>query len=98
MIPQFFLISPAIDDPLAFQPMLDKVLSTGAISVLLLRFSGESDADIKRKASAMRQRIQDAGVACLIDLPADARFVARAQLDGAHVLGLKRLGDAIEAL
>ena len=36
MTPQFFLISPAIDDPLAFQPQLDKVLSTGAVAVLLL--------------------------------------------------------------
>lgn len=98
MIPQFFLISPPIDDPQAFGPKLDALISTGVFAVMLLRFSGSDDADIKRKAGALRTRVQEAGIACLMDLPEDARFVARAQLDGAHVMGMARLKEAIEAL
>lgn len=98
MIPQFFLLSPPIDDPLAFQPKLEALISTGVFAVMLLRFSGADDADIKRKAGVLRARVQEAGIACLMDLPEDARFVARSQLDGAHVTGMARLKDAIEAL
>ena len=98
MIPQFFLITPPVDDPVAFQPKLDSVISTGVFSVILLKFPGHDDADLKRKASVMRAHVQEAGIACLVDLPEDARFVARGQLDGAHVLGRTRLDEAIEAL
>jgi thiamine-phosphate pyrophosphorylase len=97
MVPQFFLITPEISDVLAIRPQLDALASTGALAVALLRFAGD-EAAIRRMATALRAPLQEAGVACLIELPADERLVARLQLDGAHVGGLSRIGAAIEGL
>lgn len=97
MVPQFFFLSPAISDVAAIRPRLEALVSTGALAVALLRFVGE-EQDVKRMATALRTPLQEAGIACLIDLPKDERAVARLQLDGAHVAGLSRLRDAIEGL
>lgn len=99
MIPQFYLITPPIDDALAFRAKLDPVLKTGAIDVLRARFTATTDADIKGPAQALRAFVQEAGAAMLIDLPADARLVARLGLDGVHVTAPgPALEEAVEAL
>lgn len=99
MIPQFYLITPPIDDALAFRAMLEPVLKTGAINVLLARFAAANDTELKGPAQALRAFVQEAGAAMLIDLPADARLVARLGLDGAHVVAPgPKLGEALEAL
>ncbi|MCA0405897.1 MAG: thiamine phosphate synthase [Proteobacteria bacterium] len=99
MIPQIFLITPAIEDALAFRPQLEKVLSTQALAVVLLRFAGKSDAEVKGPATALRALVQDAGVAALIEAPQDARLVARLGLDGAQVSGVgEALSEALSSL
>lgn len=99
MIPQFYLITPPIDDALAFRAKLDPVLKTGAIDVALARFAAANDTELKGPAQALRTFVQEAGAAMLIDLPADARLVARLGLDGAHVAAPgPKLGEAIDAL
>lgn len=99
MIPQFYLITPKIDDALVFRSRLEPVLGTGAIAVLLARFTATADADIKGPATALRTSVQESGAAMLIDLPADARLVARLGLDGAHIgMPGPRLDEAVEAL
>lgn len=57
MVPQIFLITPPIADALAFRPALEKVLSTEALAVVLLRFAGTSDADIKGPAKATSSEV-----------------------------------------
>jgi thiamine-phosphate pyrophosphorylase len=99
MIPQFYLITPPIADPLAFRPTLEALLSTGAVAVLLARFVQASDAEAKRLATALKGMVQEAGAAFLIDAPEDARLVARLGLDGAHVPRPgPMLSEAISAL
>jgi thiamine-phosphate pyrophosphorylase len=99
MVPQFFLITPPIDDVLAFRAKLEPVLSTGAVAVLLAKITGQHDQDIKGPATALRGIVQEANAALLIDLPEDARLVARLGLDGAHVRAPgPKLGEAVDAL
>ena len=99
MIPQFYLITPPIADALAFRAKLEPVLSTGAIDVLLARFAATTDLELKGPAASLKAVVQEAGVAMLIDLPADARFVARLGLDGVHVTKPgPELDEAVEAL
>lgn len=99
MVPQFFLITPPIADALAFRPALEKVLSTEALSVVLLRFAGKTDAEIKGPATALRTVVQEVGIAALIDAPEDIRLVARLGLDGAHLNeGGAALSDALSSL
>lgn len=85
MIPQFFLTTPPISDPLVFRSKLDALLSTGAVAVLLARFADAGDTETKRLATALKSAVQEAGVAMLIEAPEDARLVARLGLDGVHV-------------
>lgn len=93
MVPQIFLITPPIEDALAFRPQLEKVLSTEALAVVLLRFAAAADADVKGPATALKVLVQDAGVAALIEAPQDVRLVARLGLDGAQIDGI---GEALE--
>jgi thiamine-phosphate pyrophosphorylase len=99
MIPQFFLITPSIADPLAFRPQLESVLSTGAVAVVHARFPAQGDPEVKRLASALVRFVQDAGAAMLIDCPDDPRLVARLGLDGVHVPAPgPALAEAIDGL
>jgi thiamine-phosphate pyrophosphorylase len=86
MIPQFYLITPPIADALAFRTALEPVLAIGAIDVVLARFAATTDLERKGPATSLKSLVQEAGVAMLIDLPEDARLVARLGLDGAHVI------------
>jgi thiamine-phosphate pyrophosphorylase len=97
MVPQFFLITPPIDDPLAARSGLAAAIGTGALSVVLVRMA--AGTDLKQVVTEIRPLIQGAGVAMLVEAPADLREVARLGLDGVHVpvpgAGLR---DAVEAL
>lgn len=85
MIPQFYLITPAIDDPLAFRPKLEAVLSTGAVAVVHARFGAASDPDLKKRAIALLALVQENKAAFIMDCPEDPRIAARLGLDGVHV-------------
>lgn len=99
MIPQFFLITPPISDVPAFRAKLDPVLASGAVAVLLARFTSKEEGEVKRLAGALKTPVQEGGAAMLIDCPDDIRLVARTGLDGAHVPHPGALlRDAIEAL
>lgn len=97
MIPQFYLVTPPIEDAPAFRPSLEALIGTGVFSVMKLRFAG-GENELKRKAGALVSLVQEAGIACLVDLPAEPGLVSRLGLDGAHVSGLAALGDAIKAI
>ncbi len=99
MIPQFYLITPALDDATAFRAKLEPVLETGAIDVVLAHFAATNDVELRELAAALSALVQKAGVAMLIDLPDDTRLIARLGLDGAHVARPgARLDEALESL
>lgn len=99
MVPDIFLITPPIEDALAFRPQLEKVLSTQALAVILLRFAGGRDVEIKGPATALKVLVQEAGVAALIEAPQDARLVARLGLDGVQIEGVgEALDEALSSL
>ncbi len=99
MIPQFFLITPDINDPLAFRPKLEAVLSTGAVAVVHARFGAASDQDLKKRATALVSLVQEKGAAFIMDCPEDPRIAARLGLDGVHINAPgPLLDDAIASL
>lgn len=99
MIPQFYLITPTVEDVAAFRAKLEAVLSTGALAVVLARLPDGSEAEVKQITLGLRDLVQSAGVAMLVDCPADQRLVARLGLDGVHVARPgPELGEAIKAL
>lgn len=97
MVPQFYLITPPIDDAMAIRPSLAAAIGTGALAVVLVKIA--AGADVKRIATALKTLIQDAGIAMLVEPTEDLRLVARLGLDGVHVpapgTGLR---GALEAL
>jgi thiamine-phosphate pyrophosphorylase len=99
MIPQFYLFTPLIDDPLAFRPRLEAVLDTGAIDVVRARFAAKSELEVKKLATSLVHTVQEKGAALLVDCPEDPRMIARLGLDGTHIREPgPRLADAIGAL
>ena len=98
MIPQFYLITPQIDDVAAFQPGLEAVIASGVFNVALLRIIASSEIEFKRKVGELRAPLVAAGIAVLIDAPEDPRLVARLQLDGAHSQSPEALATCIETL
>lgn len=98
MVPQFYLITPLIDDTAAFQPQLEAVIASGVFNVVLLRINAANETEFKRKAGELKTPLVTAGIAVLIDAPEEPRLVARLQLDGAHTQSPPALSACIEAL
>lgn len=98
MVPQFFLLAPRIDDPAPAVGRLTALAATGALAVALLDIEAESELALKRKLDRLAKPLQDAGVACLIAPPPDARLVARLGLDGVHAQASDDPGALVEAL
>lgn len=98
MIPQFYLITPLIDDVPAFQPRLEALVASGVFTVVLLRIRAASETELKRRASDLRAPLAAAGIAVLIEAPDEPRLVARLQLDGVHTQSPVVLDACIEAL
>lgn len=98
MVPQFGLITPPIDDPAAVLPRFSALAASGALAVVLLNVTAESDAAYKRKLDMLLAPLQASGIACLIAPPADPRLVARLGLDGVHARASDDIGALIEAL
>ena len=74
-------------------------MGTAALSVILLRFEAENEAEAKRTLLDAREMVQQVGVAALIDCPDDPRLIARMGMDGAHISAPgAKLGEVVEAL
>jgi thiamine-phosphate pyrophosphorylase len=98
MVPQFTLLTPLIDDPAEVLPVFGRLAETGALAVVHLRVRAESDAAMRRKVELLTNPLQAAGIACLMDVPADLRHVARLGLDGVHASASDDLTPVVEAL
>jgi thiamine-phosphate pyrophosphorylase len=96
---RLFLITPPVDDPLAFRPALAAALSAGDVACVHLRLAAREDAQVKRHVQVLAETIQQHGAALIIDAPADTRLVARAGADGAQLdFDAAKLADVVSEL
>ncbi len=96
--PGIHLITPPVDDVAAFRPRLVEAMARLQPASLHLRFVTTDAQAAKRQAQALAAIVQDAGVALLIDPPADLRDVARAGADGVHLSDPAAVGPALRDL
>jgi thiamine-phosphate pyrophosphorylase len=96
--PDIHLITPLIEDPAAFRPRLAEVLAELRPASLHLRFAVADAQTAKRQVQALAAVMQEAGVALLVDPPADLRDVARAGADGVHLSEPRAIEAALRDL
>jgi thiamine-phosphate pyrophosphorylase len=89
-------VTPRLDAPAGFAPLLAQALSAGDVAAVLLRLAGVDERALINGAKALCPVAQDKGAALLLDGHAD--LVARAGCDGAHLTGLAAFTEAIERL
>lgn len=95
---QFHLITPPVDDPLAFRPALQEAIAVCKPASIHLRVGLADALAIKRVVQALAGLIQEAGAALVIDPPDDLRDVARAGADGVQAGNPAALAAALKDL
>lgn len=94
--PRLYLITPMLADAEAFAPALETALAAGDVAAVLLRLT---DADERTQINRIKKiaPIAQAAGAALLTL-GHGGLVARSGADGAHVVGVDDVVDALEVL
>jgi thiamine-phosphate pyrophosphorylase len=96
--PLFHLVTPPVEDPGAFQPLLESALRDLRPASLHLKIAATDPHTVKRHVQALSAVIQESGAALLIDPPADLREVVRWGADGVHAADPAMIRMALQAL
>lgn len=80
---RLYLITPPKFDPTAFAPLMAEALAGGDVAAVQLRLKDVRDDDIVRAAEGLRDMVQHAHAAFLINDRPD--LAARVRADGVHV-------------
>jgi len=94
--PRLYLITPAVDDPLAFAPRLEAALAAADIAAVLLRLAAADERTLINRAKAIAAPVQRRDVALILD--GHAELAARAGADGAHLYGIEAFVAALPLL
>lgn len=95
-LPGLYLATPLIDDPSALSGSLCQLLAGVEIAAVLLRLTKPAQDQRMAQIRALVKRVQDAGVAVVIDGAPDLALAAGA--DGAHAASLAALQEALTRL
>ena len=94
--PRLYLATPVVDDPSALVTTLPGLLSGADIAAVLLRLQVTDQRTMIARIKTLAPAIQSAGAALLLD--GHVELVARAGADGAHLIGLAALEEALPSL
>lgn len=94
--PRLYLITPRVENPATFAPMLAAALEAAGVAAALLRLADADEATLVERVRALAPIVQDRGVALVLD--GRAAIVARSGADGAHLDGIETFGAAIGGL
>lgn len=94
--PRLYLATPIVSDPAALIATLPVLLKQADIAAVLLRLEPTDHRTMAARIKALAPVVQDSGVALLIE--GNVELVARAGADGAHLIGLAALQDALPTL
>jgi thiamine-phosphate pyrophosphorylase len=95
-VPRLYLVTPSVADPAAIAGDLADALNAAAIAAVLLRLAQGDERVLLQRIKALRILIQSNGAALLLD--GHASLTARAEADGAHLLGIDAFKAAVPAL
>jgi thiamine-phosphate pyrophosphorylase len=99
--PRLYLATPVVDDPSSFAASLSGLLTTADIAAVLVRLHSADPRGMIARVKALAPAIQNAGAALLLDgesLDGQLDLIARAGADGAHLIGIKALEEALPSL
>lgn len=91
-----YLFAPLIEDPAAFRPRLQAALAALRPASVLLRFGEGDERSLINRLKALAPVAQEAGVAALLEGPANV--AVRGGADGAHMGAPALLPEARETL
>lgn len=94
--PRLYLATPAITDPAELAASLPGILGRVDVAAVLVRLKDGDPRSLIRCVKALAPAIQPSGAALLVEGHAD--IVARAGADGAHLIGLAALDEALPSL
>jgi thiamine-phosphate pyrophosphorylase len=94
--PRLYLATPLVEDPSPLLAGLSGVLATADVAAVLLRLKRTDQRTMISRVKAFVPIIQAAGAAVLLD--GHVELVARAGADGAHVIGVEAMEEALPSL
>jgi thiamine-phosphate pyrophosphorylase len=95
-VPRLYLATPVVDDPAALAASLPGLLAGADIAAVLLRLAPADPRSMVSRIKALAPAVQDSGAALLIE--GNAELVARAGADGAHLVGIAAMQEALTTL
>ena len=95
-VPRLYLATPEVDDPASLIAGLPDLLAGADIAAVLLRLKPTDQRTMISRIKALAPVIQDGGAALLLD--GHVELVARAGADGAHLVGIEAMEEALPTL
>lgn len=95
-VPRLYLATPVVDDPSRVKTALAEALSAADVAAVLLRLAPSDPRTLVTRVKALAPVVQGAGAALLLDGHDD--LVARGGADGAHLVGIKAMQEALPHL
>jgi thiamine-phosphate pyrophosphorylase len=95
-LPRLYLATPVVDDPSQLAARLPALLAGADIAAILLRLKPADPRSMISRIKALAPAVQDVGAALLIE--GNAELVARSGADGAHLVGIEAMQEALPTL
>jgi thiamine-phosphate pyrophosphorylase len=95
-VPRLYLATPEVDDPASLLASLPGLLAAADVAAVLLRLKPTDQRGMISRIKSLAPAIQGAGAALLLD--GHVELVARGGADGAHVIGIEAMEEALPSL
>ena len=94
--PRLYLVTPVIEDAVAFSGTIRDALAAAGVAAVLLRLKPAGERDLINRIKVLAPLVQEKDIALLLDgVP---ELVARAGADGAHLTGIDAFMAAVDSL
>ena len=94
--PRLYLVTPVIEDAVAFTGLLRDAIASADVAAVLLRLKPAGERDLINRIKILAPIAQQKDSALLLD--GQAEIAARAGADGAHLTGIEAFLTAVEGL
>src|SRR4051812_36568447 len=94
--PRLYLVTPPVDDAVAFARALEPALAAADIAAVLLRLASGGESELIRRVKQLAPIVQRSGAALILDGHPD--LVGRSGADGAHLSGIQAFNEAVDQL
>jgi thiamine-phosphate pyrophosphorylase len=95
-MPRLYLATPVVDDPASLIGTLPALLAAADVAAVLVRLKQTDQRTMTARIKALAPVIQNNNAALLLD--GHVELVARAGADGAHLIGIEAMQEALPSL